>query len=169
MVTPQAATVEPTAPVVPGESPGRSRRWRLWVVVALLAAALVAQRVHGRIEEDKLRQPLRAVEQASVATHRPIGLVSPTVADRWTDGDATEDQVRARVRSGNAYLEPAFYYYAARHGGSGSWNVGPDARCYYLAVQRHGEFRAALVSAITRLCYSDGSERPYAQGWVAVQ
>jgi len=136
----------------------------------VLVGGVVVGRVHGRIEEHGLRQPLQAAERAADAAHKPIRVVSPALARSWTgdSGGPEEQLMRSLTEPGNGYLEPLYYYYAGRHG-PGVSRPPAAARCYYFAAQRGKRFEGALVSALVSLCYVDGSTAPYATGWAAVQ
>jgi hypothetical protein len=141
------------------------------VALGLLLVLVTGLWVRHRIDESRLRQPLEVVQQASVGAHRPIRVISPGTADRWDSGGASpsEDHVRALARPGNAFLEPAFYYYRGRHGGDPVDGIGPDTRCYYFPVQQGAEFDPTGVSRIVRLCYLDGTRGPYGVSVTAIQ
>jgi hypothetical protein len=136
------------------------------VVIVVIA---LASWVYGRIEDSRLREPLEAVERAALDAGKPIAVLSPSTAEQWTDDEGpTEQRVQALVKAGNAYLEPLYYSYSSRHGGSGASAAAPGSRCYYFAAQRGSEFDAARVSALVQLCYLAAGERS-GTGWVAIQ
>jgi len=145
------------------------RRWGRWVAFCVVLTIALGMWARHRIEEDQLRRPLEVVQNASIESHKPIGVLSPSAAKAWTDGSGpSEQRVRALVQSGNVYLEPLFFYFSGRHGGHSAWSPPAQSRCYYFAAQRGSEFDARRVSALVRLCYVDGNQGAYAAGWVAI-
>jgi len=142
------------------------RAARLLVVVIVVIA--LASWIFGRIEDGRLREPLEAVERAAVDAGKPIAVLSPSTAERWTDDEGpAEQRVQELVEPGNAYLEPLYFWYSGRHGGPGGSSAAPGSRCYYFAAQRGSEFDAARVSGLVQLCYLAAGERS-GTGWVAI-
>ena len=140
------------------------------MIFALLAALAAGGWVRDRIDEDWLRQPLEVAQRASLRAHKPMSLLSPSTAQRWTDGSGpSEQRVRSLAQPGNAYLEPLFYYFMGRHGGPAVWRPPTQSRCYYFPAQHGREFDAGRVRALVRLCYVGADQRPYESGWTAIE
>jgi hypothetical protein len=161
-------------PVRPGSAPpetGRPRRGRTgWLVVGLLVLVAAGLSVRDRVEGSALRQPLEVVQRAASQSHQSVTVISPSTARRWVDGAApAEQRVQEAVGPGNGFLEPAYYWFAGRHGGPGGSAPPEQARCYYLAAQHGAGLDAHRVSAIVQLCYLDDVRTPYQAGWTAVQ
>jgi hypothetical protein len=165
------AAADPHSPSRPAFGPPRRpKHLVLWVALVIIVLLVTGAWIRDRVEEDRLRQPLEVVQRASAQAHRPIAVLSPSDAREWTDGSGpTEQRVQSLAQSGNAYLEPVFYYVAGRHGDASEWTPPAQSRCYYFPSQRGSLFDADGVSALIRLCYVDGTRGPSGSGWVAVQ
>ena len=124
---------------------------------------------YNRIQEDRLRKPLEAAERASDRAQKPIALLDPATARRWTSASGpTEQKVLSLIKPGNAYVEPLFFYYSGQHGGPGGATPSVGSRCYYFPAQHGAEFDADRVSALVQLCYVGSGDR-LGSGWVAIQ
>lgn len=121
--------------------------------------------VYERVDENLQRRPLEAVERAAIAADKPIAVISPSLVEKWDAGSKapTEATVRDLVGAGNVYLEPIFYFLRGRGD-----SFDPGDRCYFFPVQRGQTFDAEKVSAVTRVCYSDGFRTPQSGSTIAV-
>ena len=151
-------------------APSGWRRPWAWILLGLLVALFVARWVHGQIAHDLRREPLEVAGRAAVQAHKPIRVLSPSIAERWeADGARVPEQkVRELVGPGNAYLEPIFYWLGSRHGGFME-PIPEGGHCYYFPVQRGADFDADRVRAITSYCYLDGEPGLYGSGMTSVE
>ena len=132
------------------------------VLLLVLAACIVS--FWNRVDDSWDRQALRAVEDAAANSNKPIGVISESLADRWSStGGPREDVVKSRISAGNSYLESIYY---ARHDNSEFFDETSD-RCYYLAVQPGEDFDPDKVSAIVQICYLDPYKTPQSTSYAA--
>lgn len=138
----------------------------MWLVLAI-ALVLGGQAAKEKLDRTLALRPLHAAALASDMTHKPIAIVSPATNRQWDETDygaPTEPQVKKMVKSGNVFLEPAWFALASTDMSA----MSNSDRCYYFAVQHGKAFDVRRVTAITRLCYIDGGEMVYGGGTITV-